>query len=208
LRFLSVALVVVPISVLGDSPLLDSRLLCRYNVRLMDAADAGSLHQDVENRKRTAQEFEQLGAHKRARGLTNGIYAVTRQPAFAADVGLVDQIRRAAVSVVCRIAEASEQGTTQEFAQSLYRAKCSCGEIRAQLAVALDQKYLSAEDCELMTDQCLLVSRMLGSFLERLQDPATPEPKQHAPQHEAASADEEWQRVINELAEQRKRREC
>ncbi len=157
--------------------------------------------------KRTGPEFEELGIYKKARELTNGIYAVTRQPGFAHDVGLVDQIRRAAVSVVSHIAAGRERGIKQEFVQSLYAAKGACGEIRAQLGVAFDQRYLSAEDCGLMTDHCLLVSRMLDDFIEHLRDGAKPEQRQSSPRPEAVSPDEEWQRVINELAEQRKRRD-
>jgi len=153
------------------------------------------------------QEFEELGVYKKARELINGIYAVTRQPAFARDAGLVDQIRRAAVSVVFHIAEGYERGNKQEFVRSLYGAKGACGAIRAQLGVALDQKYLSAEDCDMMADQCLLLSGMLDSFTENLQNPVEPWQKRPSPRREAASADEEWQRVISELAEQRKRRE-
>jgi four helix bundle protein len=161
--------------------------------------------QNVDDRKQIVQDFEELGVYKKARELTNGIYAVTRQPVFARDAVLVDQIRRAAVSVVSRVAEGHERGTTQEFVQSLYGARGACGEIRAQMAVALDQKYLSAEDCGLMTDQCLLVSGMINSLIEHLQESAKPGQKQHSPRREAVSPDEEWQRVINELAEQRKR---
>ena len=167
----------------------------------------GSPRPNVDDRKRLGQEFEELSVYKKARELTNGIYALTRQSAFARDAGLVDQIRRAAVSVVSHIAEGYERGTTQEFVQSLYGAKGSCGEIRAQLGVALDQNYLSAEDCGLVTDQCLVVSGMLDSFIEHLQDQAKPGQKQQPPKREAASPDEEWQRVISALAEQRKRRE-
>jgi four helix bundle protein len=173
----------------------------------MSAEGHGSRRPNVDDRKRLGQEFEELSAYKKARELTNGIYAVTRLPAFARDAGLVEQMRRAAVSVVSRIAEGYERGTTQEFVQSLYGAKGACGEIRAQLGVALDQKYLSAVDCGLMTDQCLVVSGMLDSFIEHLQDQSKPGPRQRPPQREAVSPDEEWQRVINELAEQRKRRE-
>ena len=157
--------------------------------------------------KRTAQEFEELGVYKKARELTNGIYAVTRQPAFARDAGLVDQMRRAAVSVVSHIAEGHERGNKQELVRSLYGAKGSCGAIRAQLGVALDQKYVNAEDCGMMTDQCLLVSEMLDGFIVRLQDSSKAGSRQQPPKSEAVSADEEWQRVIDELAEQRKRRE-
>jgi four helix bundle protein len=167
----------------------------------------GPRRQHVDDRKRIGQEFEELGVYKKARELTNGIYAVTRQPAFARDAVLVDQIRRAAVSVVSHIAEGYERGNKQEFVRSLYGARGSCGAIRAQLGVALDQKYLSAEDCGMMADQCLLVSGMLDSFIENLQDSAKPVQQQHSTQRDAVSADEEWQRVIDELAEQRKRRE-
>jgi four helix bundle protein len=169
--------------------------------------DSASRSQDVDERKRIVQGFEELNVYKKARELTNGIYAVTRQPALASDGTLVDQLRRAAVSVVSSIAAGSQRGTTQELMQSLYHAKGSCGEIRVQLGVALDQKYLSAEDCGLMTDQCLLVSEMLDSFIERLSDSSKAGNRQQPPKREAVSADEEWQRVINELAEQRKRRE-
>jgi four helix bundle protein len=162
--------------------------------------------QNVDDRRQVAQDFEELNVYKKARELTNGIYAVTRQPAFARDAGLVDQIRRAAVSVVSHVAEGYERGTTPDFVKSLYGAKGACGEIRAQLGVALDQRYVSTEDCGMMTDQCLLVSGMLTSLIEQLQDSAKPAQKQHSPKREAASPDEEWQRVINELAEQRKRR--
>jgi four helix bundle protein len=157
--------------------------------------------------KRTEQEFEGLGVYKKARELTNGIYAVTRQPAFARDASLVDQIRRAAVSVVSHIAAGYERGNKQGFVQSLHDAKGACGEVRAQLGVALDQRDLTAQDCGLMTEQCLLVGRMLDDFIEHLHDSAKPEQRQHSPRRETVSADEEWQRVISELAEQRKRRD-
>lgn len=45
-----------------------------------------------------AESFEDLHVYQRARELTNAIYSLTRQGVFARDHGLVDQIRRAAVS--------------------------------------------------------------------------------------------------------------
>jgi four helix bundle protein len=173
----------------------------------MDEVDSTLGSQDVDIRKRIVRDFEELSVYKKARELTNGIYAVTRRTAFAHDPGLVDQLRRAAVSVVSSIAAGSERGTTKELVEALYHAKGSCGEIRAQLGIALDQKYLSTEDCGLMRDQCLLVGKMLEGLIERQQDSPKAGNRQQPPKREAASADEEWQRVINELAEQRKRRE-
>lgn len=155
--------------------------------------------------KTTVQKFEELNVYQRARELANGIYAVTRQAAFARDASLVDQIRRAAVSVVSNIAEGYERGSTTEFVQFLYIAKGSCGEVRAQLGLAADQKYLTGSDCEKLSGQCRLVSGMLHNFIEYLQGSRMPGQKQHTVQRQAVKASEERRRVLDELAEQRRR---
>ena len=46
------------------------------------------------------------------------------------------------------IAEGFERGRNQEFVQFLYVAKGSCGELRSQLYVALDQEYVRPEDSD------------------------------------------------------------
>lgn len=116
-----------------------------------------------------AASFEELHVYQRARELTNGIYAATRQGTFARDYGLVDQIRRAGVSIMSNIAEGFERGSTAEFIQFLYIAKGSCGEVRAQLAIALDQKYFTATDYDRLHDQARRVSGMLSNFIAHLQ---------------------------------------
>ncbi len=80
-----------------------------------------------------AKTIEELHIYQRARELTNAVYALTREAAFARDRGLVDQVRRAAASIMSNVAEGFERGSTTEFIQFLYIAKGSCGEVRAQL---------------------------------------------------------------------------
>ena len=87
------------------------------------------------------KKFEDIESWKRARILTKQIYEITSMGKFGRDFGLEDQIRRAAVSVLSNIAEGFERGGDQEFLQFLAVAKGSCGELRAQLYVALDQEY-------------------------------------------------------------------
>ena len=89
------------------------------------------------------ERFEDVDAWKVARELTKSVYQVTAAGEFARDFGLRDQIRRAAVSIPSNIAEGFERGGNKEFLQFLSQAKGSCGEIRAQLYVALDQLYLN-----------------------------------------------------------------
>lgn len=95
-------------------------------------------------RGKAAETFEELHIYQRARELTNTIYSLTRKDAFARDRGLVDQIRRAAVSIMSNIAEGFERGGANEFIQFLYIAKGSCGEVRAQLRIACDQGYIQS----------------------------------------------------------------
>ena len=87
------------------------------------------------------KHFEDLEIWKEARCLAKEIYRLTSEPKFSKDFGLRGQIQSAAVSVMSNIAEGFERGGNQEFCQFLYVAKGSCGEVRSQLYIAVDQGY-------------------------------------------------------------------
>jgi four helix bundle protein len=87
-------------------------------------------------------------------------------PKFSKDFALRDQMRRAAVSIMSNIAEGFERGGNQEFVQFLYIAKGSCGEIRSQLYVALDQEYVDRK----ATDNLLIVLKRLSVMIKHLID--------------------------------------
>ncbi len=120
-------------------------------------------------RGKAAERFEELHIYQRARELTNAIYEQTRTPDFASDRGLVDQIRRAGVSILSNIAEGFERGSTTEFIQYLYVAKGSCGEVRAQLQIANDQGYIDAVAFARLHDLACLTSGMISNFIAHLQ---------------------------------------
>jgi four helix bundle protein len=121
------------------------------------------------NVTRAAESFEDLHIYQRARELTNHIYSVTRTTAFSRDFGLVDQIRKSAVSVMSNVAEGFERGSKIEFIQFLYIAKGSCGEMRAQLQIAHDQTYIGVSDYRKFYDLCRLISGMISNFIAYLQ---------------------------------------
>jgi four helix bundle protein len=112
--------------------------------------------------------FEDLEIWKSARALTSEIYRFTAGGDFARDYGLRDQIRRASVSVMSNIAEGYERSGNQELMQFLSIAKGSCGEVRAQLYVAMDQAYIASNDAEKLIDQCKKLSIMISNFMEYL----------------------------------------
>ena len=118
---------------------------------------------------KAAETFEDLHIYQRARELAKAIYAITKDNDFARDFGLVDQIRRAAVSILSNIAEGFERGSKAEFIQFLYIAKGSCGEVRAQLQIAQDQNYICHNEYQRLYDLCKQISGMISNFIAHLQ---------------------------------------
>ena len=112
------------------------------------------------------KNFEELEIWKTARHLTQEVYMISKASPFSKDYGLRDQIRRAAVSIMSNIAEGFERGGNQEFIQFLYIAKGSCGEIRSQLYVALDQKYVDQN----VTEHLLIILKRLSVMIKHLID--------------------------------------
>jgi four helix bundle protein len=113
--------------------------------------------------------FEEIEAWKTARQLTNLVYKVSEQRIFAKDFGLKDQIRRASVSVMSNIAEGFESRTDTQFINYLGHAKGSSGEVRSQLYVALDLKYISQEQFAEGYEFADKVSRQISRFMEYLE---------------------------------------
>lgn len=128
-----------------------------------------SLKGEKSEKGKAAESFEDLHIYQRARELTNAVYAMTRQPTFSRDHGLINQICRAAVSVMSNIAEGFERGATAEFVQFLFIAKGSCGEVRCQLQIARDQNYLTQGDYERLRELSRLTSGMISNFISHLQ---------------------------------------
>ena len=115
-----------------------------------------------------AKNIEELLVWQRARELVNNVYSLTKKQNFRRDFSLVDQIRRATITVMSNIAEGYERGSNTEFIQFLYIAKASCGEVRTQLLIALDQGYINKEELEKAKELALKVSGMLSNFISYL----------------------------------------
>lgn len=117
----------------------------------------------------TIKRFEDIEAWKTARGMTRMIYAVTEQGQFAKDFGLKNQIQRASVSVMSNIAEGFESRTQAQFLEYLGRSKASAGEVRCQLYIAVDLKYLTEEQFRQVFDLVDKSSRQIARFMGYLE---------------------------------------
>ena len=124
----------------------------------------------------TVQKFEDLICWQRARELTKFVYDISKYRDgnmskygnFSSDKGLVDQIRRAAVSVMSNIAEGFDRATKFELINYFYIAKGSCGEVRSQLYIALDNKYIDISTFRHGIGLCDECSRFIESFIYKV----------------------------------------
>ncbi len=111
------------------------------------------------------ERFEDLQSWQKARQSANVVYDLTRRPAFAKDFQLRDQIRDAAGSVMHNIAEGFDSGTRAEFVRFLKIARRSGSEVQSELYLALDQRYITAEQLksayELATEAKRLINGMI-----------------------------------------------
>ncbi|PLX50511.1 MAG: four helix bundle protein [Desulfobulbaceae bacterium] len=115
------------------------------------------------------ERFEDLVAWQKARELTRLIYQVTQKSPFSSYFGLRDQIRRAAVSVMSNIAEGFDRAGRAEFHQFLVVAKGSVAEVRSQLYVALDARYIDEDEFVVIKELAEETTRIIGGLRASVQ---------------------------------------
>lgn len=114
------------------------------------------------------EKFEDLAIFQRARELCKEVYGITRTNDFKYDSRFVQQIRAASGSIMDNIAEGFERDGNKEFAQFLYIAKGSCGEVRSQVIRAYDAGYISQEKYQQMYEDCIVLSKGIANFIKSL----------------------------------------
>ena len=115
------------------------------------------------------EQFEEIEAWKEARKLVNRVYGICSVNGFKKDYGLVDQIRRAAISIMANIAEGFARKGNKEFIQFLFIAKSSAAELQSHLYVALDQAYINKSQFDELYQNADKIQRQLSNFIKYLQ---------------------------------------
>ena len=122
------------------------------------------------------ERFEDLQVWQLARVVTRKVYAVASTRPFASDFGLKDQMCRAAVSILSNIAEGFERGTDKSFQSFLAIANGSAGELRAQLYVAFDLRYISQEQFDDLKSDVIRIGKMIVGLIQYLRNGSAPPP--------------------------------
>ncbi len=112
------------------------------------------------------EKFEDIKAWQKAKELTILVYAIFKENR---DYRFRDQIQSASVSVMNNIAEGFERKGNKELGRFLYISKGSCGEVRSMLYLAIELKYVSQKDFEVVYNLSLEISKMLAGFISKIQ---------------------------------------
>lgn len=109
------------------------------------------------------QSFEDLIVWKQSMELCLDVYRFLKE---CRDFGFKDQIQRAAVSIPSNIAEGFERQTDKEFVQYLFIAKGSCGEVRTQLYLAAELKYIEKQQSVELISKAKKVASMIQNLIK------------------------------------------
>ena len=114
------------------------------------------------------ERFEDIEGWKLGRRVTNRVYDVTSTGDFSRDFALANQIRRASISIMSNIAEGFERDGNKEFLQFLSIAKGSCGEVRSQMYIAADRKYVDETTFNEICGLLIETSQKISGFMKYL----------------------------------------
>lgn len=96
------------------------------------------------------------------------VYQITSKFPKVETFGLVDQLRRAATSIVLNITEGSGSGSDLEFKRFLYIALRSLYELIAGFEIALNLRYISYNEYQDMLSNVNELGAMINGLINKL----------------------------------------
>ena len=114
------------------------------------------------------KSYKDLIVWQKAMKLAKTIYTITKKFPKEEIYGLTSQLRRAAVSVACNIAEGQARNSTGEFKQFLGISKGSLAELETLLLLSNDLNLISSSELEEITIITDEVGKLLSGLLKSL----------------------------------------
>jgi four helix bundle protein len=114
--------------------------------------------------------FEELECWQEARILTKNAYDYTKHTNFLKDFRLSGQITGAAISLMNNICEGFDSRSNNEFVRFLTYSRRSCSEVQNCLYIALDQKYISADEFQSTYDHCTKIRKIIDGLIRYLKN--------------------------------------
>jgi len=112
--------------------------------------------------------FEELTVWQDGMDLVTAIYKATKTFPSEERFGLIDQMRRAAVSIPAHIAEGKGRYHPKAFIQFLYTARGSLYEMITLIRAASNLQYLQPKDHEALLTRCQSIISKLSGLINSL----------------------------------------
>jgi len=112
--------------------------------------------------------FKELKVWQKAHELTLLIYKITENFPTTEKFGLISQMRRAAVSIVCNIVEGFRRKSLKDSLNFYNIADGSLEELKYQLLLSLDLKFITNDEYKKVISLAEEVSKMLYFWIRSL----------------------------------------
>ncbi len=111
--------------------------------------------------------FTDLNVWKEGHVLVIAIYQLTKKFPKDEQFGLVNQMRRAVVSITSNIAEGFSRESFKEKVKFYYISLGSLTEIQNQLIIAKDLGYVTSEECMETEQHTITVSKLCNGLIKK-----------------------------------------
>jgi len=112
--------------------------------------------------------FKQFKVYQDAKQFRKNVLHLLKKLIQCHAYDLVDQIRRASLSIILNIAEGSSKKSDIEFARYLETSISSANEVVAGFDVAHNDELISADDLTCIENEAEEIINQLGGFIKRL----------------------------------------
>ena len=116
-------------------------------------------------RETSMQSYKELIAYQKAYQLSLLVYQVTKIFPKGELFGLVSQMRRSAISIVCNIAGGYRRKYRKEYIQFLHVAYGSCSELETLISLSFDLGMIAQETFGKLSELETEVSKLLRKLI-------------------------------------------
>ncbi len=114
--------------------------------------------------------YRELEVWKKSINLVKFLYLLTEKLPENEKFGLINQIRRASVSIPANIAEGWGRETIKNYIQFLRNARGSLYELDTLLLLTFELRYISQDQADTANTKIQEIGRMLNSMIKKLNE--------------------------------------
>ncbi|MFA5145959.1 MAG: four helix bundle protein [Candidatus Omnitrophota bacterium] len=114
------------------------------------------------------KSFRDLDVWQKSIQLVKRIYITTQKYPKEETYGLINQMRRAAVSIPSNIAEGKSRQSKNEYIQFIYISLGSASELETQITISKELEYIGKDTEKELLEEIDHTSRMLRNLIKGL----------------------------------------